>query len=104
MTDLNHTYSYFAGNFWMARAEYLRQLPRYRQWVANPAPPLRPFDRYLAELAVNRGNRMRPYVTDGVRFDTHTRDARMQAVIDQEAALHITAAQLTVSSDPAIPS
>ena len=71
MTDLGHLLSYFPGNFWLARPGYLRRLPRYADWVRNP-PLFEPFGRYLAELAVNRQNRMVPYITEGVALNNHT--------------------------------
>ena len=79
--------SFFAGNFWMARASYLRLLPPYVQWIADPGHGFIPMDRFLAERAINRAGRMKPYVTDHIRFDDNTRDACMRHVLNHEFAM-----------------
>lgn len=61
--------AYFAGNFWMARADYLRELPEYS--VFRQCPPTgwhEPNSRFLAELAVNRGGAMKALAVDGRSF------------------------------------
>jgi hypothetical protein len=65
--DKSHGYTYFAGNFWMARSVYLRSLPPYLDFLQPPkASDFRGFDRHRAEVAVNRARRMKPYATDGM--------------------------------------
>jgi hypothetical protein len=54
-------YKFFAGNFWMARSDYLRSLGPYKDFVPYPAVG----NRHYAEVAVNRTLQMRPYATDG---------------------------------------
>jgi hypothetical protein len=68
----NPQLSFFPGNFWLAKAGYLRTLPRYSGWVANPAPLGPPLDRHLAESAINRGNTMRPYLIEGASLNNET--------------------------------
>src|SRR5205823_955590 len=64
--DPAHGYRYFAGNFWMARAAYLRGLPAYGEFIENPGTEaFGPGDRHLAEIALNRTKQMRAYATDG---------------------------------------
>jgi hypothetical protein len=58
--DPQHGYTYFAGNFWMAKAEYVRRVPSYSEFVRNPGSPyFCPLDRHLAEVAINRSACMR---------------------------------------------
>jgi len=60
-TDAAHGFRYFAGNFWMARAAYLRGLPAYGDFMEQPGTDaFGPRDRHLAEIAVNRTKLMRP--------------------------------------------
>jgi hypothetical protein len=65
-TDEKHSFRYFAGNFWMARAQYLRGLPAYGEFLEHPkTEAFGPGDRHLAEIAVNRTQGMRGYAVDG---------------------------------------
>ena len=67
--DETHGFGYFAGNFWMARAAYVRSLPAYDEFLAAPrVETFRAGSRHLAELAVNRRNRMRAFATDGTNL------------------------------------
>jgi len=63
--DPAHGFTYFAGNFWMAKGEYLRGLQPYAEFARSPGAGLVPMDRHLAELAVNRAKRVRGYAIDG---------------------------------------
>jgi len=65
LVDGDRGFTYFAGNFWMAKAEYLKGLGRYREFAASGAGSLEHMDRHLAEMAVDRGKRMRGYAIDG---------------------------------------
>ena len=65
LVDGDRGFTYFAGNFWMAKAEYLKGLGRYREFAAAGAGSLEYMDRHLAEMAVDRGKRMRGYAIDG---------------------------------------
>lgn len=68
-TDQKHGFRYFAGNFWMVRAAYVRGLPAYDAFLTHPeTATITPGSRHLAELAVNRTNQMRPYATDGTNL------------------------------------
>ena len=68
-SDPDHGFRYFAGNFWMARAAYVRELPPYVEFLEHPGVvALPPGDRHLAEVAVNRTNQMRAYATDQVKL------------------------------------
>src|SRR6185503_8186502 len=83
--DESHGITYFAGNFWLARAEYLRELPRYAHFIRAPGlKTFSPGSRHLAEVAVNRTGRMRGYATDGTSLtrnvDTPTALAIRQCV------------------------
>ena len=49
----------------MAKGEYLRGLPRYEEFARSPVAGMVAGDRHLAELAVNRGKKMRGYALDG---------------------------------------
>lgn len=67
--DASHGYTYFGGNFWMARAEYLRGLTPYRDFITRtPVPGFSVGDRHFAELAVNRDGRMNGYAIDGTNL------------------------------------
>ena len=74
----NQGFRYFAGNFWMAKASYLRQLPGYQSWAKSKDPAL---DRHLAELAVDRSQLMIPYVTDGAVLNIPTWYPHLQSVL-----------------------
>jgi hypothetical protein len=63
--DASHGYTYFAGNFWMAKSQYLRKLSRYEDFAGSPIGNREPFDRHFAELAVNRSKVMRGFAIDG---------------------------------------
>lgn len=64
--DAGHGFSFFAGNFWMANASYVRKLPAYQDFIRDPGTPhFLPFSRYLAEIAVNRARRMNAFAIDG---------------------------------------
>ncbi len=61
--------SFYAGNFWLARAGYLRNLPDYADFLRAPPagwPPAQ--SRFLAEVAINRGGTMRGIAIDGRRY------------------------------------
>lgn len=63
--------SYFAGNFWMAKSAYLRELADYQQFLTHPPTGWHePGSRFLAELAINRGGRMLPLAIDGRTFSS----------------------------------
>jgi hypothetical protein len=79
--------TYFAGNFWMARPQYLRTLTPYMQWVWHDVTTYSDYrhdqevlraaltapSRQYAEVAVNRDERrMRPYVIDGTALNATT--------------------------------
>jgi hypothetical protein len=71
--DPQHGYTYFAGNFWMAKAEYIRRLPSYSEFARNPGSPcFRPFDRHLAEVAINRSACMRALAIDNTSLTPAT--------------------------------
>src|SRR5579859_5078012 len=63
--DPGHGITYFAGNCWMAKAEYLRGLRPYAEFLKTPVAGMAAGDRHLAELAVNREKRMRGFAIDG---------------------------------------
>ncbi len=81
--DRQHGYRYFAGNFWMAKATYLKSLPNYADFIQNPGTSyFRPADRFLAEVGVDRSKRMKPMATDGTdltpqTFVTYLQDLRL---------------------------
>jgi hypothetical protein len=63
--DRQHGFTYFAGNFWMAKAGYLRELPPYAEFLRDPGSPyFKPNDRHLAEVAVNRSRRVKALAAD----------------------------------------
>jgi hypothetical protein len=65
LSDEQHGFTYFAGNFWMATAAYIRRLPAYSSFIRRPGSPcFAPYSRYLAEVGINRARQMRPYSTD----------------------------------------
>jgi len=71
--DPQHGYTYFAGNFWMAKEEYVRRLPPYSEFVRNPGSPyFRPLDRHLAEIAINRSACMWALAIDNIALTPAT--------------------------------
>ena len=71
--DPQHGYTYFAGNFRMAKAEYVRRLPPYSEFVRNPGSPyFRPLDRHLAEIAINRSACMWALAIDNIALTPAT--------------------------------
>jgi hypothetical protein len=66
MHEPDRDWTFFAGNYWIARSEYLRSLTPYAQFLNNPGENcyFKRKDRHLAEVAINRDKRMRPYATD----------------------------------------
>ncbi len=71
----------FAGNFWIAKSSYLRSLMPYDQFVSNPGRGRLPWDRHLAEMAVNRMGQMRPHAIDGTSLTNKTFNAYMAALL-----------------------
>jgi len=63
---------FFAGNFWLARAEYLRELIPYVQFARHPGGFSTPWKRHLAEMAVNRMRRMKGHAIDGISLTDKT--------------------------------
>lgn len=72
---------FFAGNFWIAQSPYLRGLMPYEQFVSNPGRGRVPWDKHLAEMAVNRMGRMRPHAIDGTSLTNKTFEAYMRALL-----------------------
>jgi len=70
--DSKHGYTYFAGNFWMAKGGYLRQLEPYRQFASRQGSDHQAFDRHRAELAVNRSRQMKAYAIDDTDLTAET--------------------------------
>jgi hypothetical protein len=66
--DPTHGFTYFAGNFWMAKGTYLMNLPGYVEFAKSGVAGHQPFDRHLAELSVNRTRTIRAFAIDGTRL------------------------------------
>ncbi len=63
---------YFGGNFWMARTEYLKKLPPYREFAATAAYGKKSWARHHAEIAVNRTGQMKAHSLDGALLTQKT--------------------------------
>jgi hypothetical protein len=57
--------TYFAGNFWMAKASYLKTLPPIREYWDKTYGR----SRYTSELWIGRNETYRPLFLDGLFFD-----------------------------------
>jgi hypothetical protein len=66
--DSAHGFTYFAGNFWLAKSAYLRKLPKYSDFAKSNVGENQPFDRHFAELAVNRSRNMHGFAIDGTNL------------------------------------
>ena len=105
--DETHGLQFFAGNFWMAKASYLRSLVLYEEFASNPGAALTPWGRHLAEMAVNRMGRMRPHAIDGTSLTPATFNAHMTALTEpavnlpgNKGASFITLAVIVGADDP----
>jgi hypothetical protein len=79
-------FTYFAGNFWMAKAGYLRQLPPYAEFLRHPPPTyLPPYDRHLAESAVNRTRSMRALAADNTDLNQESVWPYLQQLLAAES-------------------
>jgi hypothetical protein len=78
---------FFAGNFWIAKSPYLRSLMPYDQFVSNPGRGRLPWDRHLAEMAINRMGHMRPHAIDGTSLSNKNFEAYMTALLGSSRTL-----------------
>jgi hypothetical protein len=79
-------FTYFAGNFWMAKAAYMRQLPPYAEFMRQPVPStyLPPYHRALAEVAVNRTQSMKGLAADNTDLTHESVWPYLRQVLAQE--------------------
>jgi hypothetical protein len=56
----------------MAKASYIRSLPPYEDFIRDPGPFFKPFDRHLAEIAINRTKCLRPLSADNTDLTYET--------------------------------
>ncbi|HEY4329945.1 MAG TPA: hypothetical protein VGN88_09425 [Phycisphaerae bacterium] len=92
----------FAGNFWLAKSAYIKNLIPYSQFLYdnrnNPSP------RHVAEIAVNRMRRMRAYATDHTSLTDKTFksyfDAHIHSFLELTSADGNTLTPATLISNP----